>query len=67
MRTAEGLRRDHDISYGTVYRVLKKTGMVVQSIAKSKKRKYVRYERKYSNAMWHVDWHVMIHALRALI
>ena len=23
------------------------------------KRKWVRFERKYSNAMWHVDWHVM--------
>ena len=29
------------------------------SPAKSKKRKWVRFERRYSNAMWHVDWHVM--------
>ena len=33
--------------------------MVAPSAAKSKKRKYVRFERKYSNAMWHVDWHAM--------
>ena len=28
-------------------------------LAKSRKRKWVRYERLYSNAMWHTDWHVM--------
>ena len=38
---------------------MKKSGAVVPSAAKSKKRKWVRYERRYSNAMWHVDWHEM--------
>ena len=26
---------------------------------KKKKRKWVRFERQYSNAIWHTDWHVM--------
>ena len=31
---------------------------VLQTKPKPKKRK-ARYERKYSNAMWHADWHTM--------
>ena len=26
---------------------------------KSKKRELTRYEKRYSNAMWHADWHIM--------
>ena len=43
------------IRYDAVYRVMKDGGYVVPSAAKSKRRKWVRYERKYSNAMWHTD------------
>ena len=59
VRTAMKLRKNHDISYHAVYRILKKSGAVVHSAAKSRKRKWVRYERRYSNAMWHTDWHEM--------
>lgn len=38
---------------------MKSEDMVTPSPAKSKKRKWVRYERRYSNAMWHVDWHMI--------
>ena len=38
---------------------MKESGLVVPSEAKSRKRKWVRYERKHSNSMWHTDWHVM--------
>ncbi len=58
-RAARALRKNHDISYGRVYRILKKNGMVTASAARSKRRKWVRYERTYANAMWHTDWHVM--------
>ena len=57
--TAKRLRRRHDISYNCTYRIMKDAGLVTASVSKSRKRKYVRYERKYSNAMWHVDWHEM--------
>ena len=47
------------ISYNLVYKIMKEHGMVTPSAAKSRRRKWIRYERKYSNAMWHVDWHIM--------
>ena len=60
IRTARRVRKDNpDISYACVYRIMKEHGLVTASAARSGKRKYVRYERKYSNAMWHVDWHEM--------
>ena len=59
LRTAKRLQDNYDISYRTVYRIMKKNSMIISSDAKSKKRKYVRFERKYANAMWHVDWHEM--------
>ena len=59
LHTAKRLRLAHDISYHSVYRIMKKAGLVTASAARTKKRKYVRYERMYSNAMWHVDWHTM--------
>ena len=33
--------------------------LAADSAAKTKQRKWVRYERIYSNAMWHTDWHAM--------
>ena len=60
LRTARRLRKEgHDISYSRVYQIMKSNGLVVDSPAKSRRRKWVRYERLYSNAMWHTDWHVM--------
>ena len=47
------------ISYNLVYKIMKEHGMVTPSAAKSRRRKWIRYERKYSNAMWHVDWYIM--------
>ena len=38
---------------------MKKHGLVTPSPAKSKRRKWVRFERRFSNAMWHADWHIM--------
>jgi len=54
------MRHDgHVISYGTAYRIMRDNGLVTPSVAKSRKRRWVRYERRYSNALWHTDWHVM--------
>ncbi len=38
---------------------MKEQGLVAASDTKSGQKKWLRYERKYSNAMWHVDWHDM--------
>ncbi len=59
LRTAMNLRKDYDVSYAKVYQVMKENGLVVLSTAKSRRRKWIRYERKHSNSMWHTDWHVM--------
>ena len=58
--TVKRLRRaGFNIGYTKVYRILKSNGRVTSSPAKSRQRKWVRYERIYSNAMWHTDWHTM--------
>lgn len=57
--TGRLLRDGRDIRYNRVYEILKSNGLVAASPAKSKQRKRVRYERLYSNAMWHTDWHAM--------
>jgi len=59
VRTARRARQELDISYGRVYRIMRENGMVSPSAARSGQRKWVRYERMYSNTLWHVDWHVM--------
>ncbi len=50
---------DKNISGRTVYDIMKEHGLVEPCPAKAKRRKWVRFERRYSNAMWHTDWHVM--------
>lgn len=60
-RVARRLRRLHDISYYDTYRIMRENGLVTPSPAKSRRRKWIRYERRYSNAMWHTDWHAMKH------
>ncbi len=60
MRTTRRLREEGiTASYYVVYRIMKMENMIGRSVAKSRKRKWIRYERRYSNAMWHVDWHDM--------
>ncbi len=60
VRIAKHLRaKDMMISYNVVYRIMKENKMVAPSAAKSRRRRWIRYERKYSNAMWHTDWHEM--------
>ena len=57
LRTAKNL--GNHISHRRICRIMKSNGLIVSSPAKSRKRKWVRYERLYSNSMWHTDWHAM--------
>ena len=41
------------------YPVLSDAGRVARSAARSRQRRWARFQRLYSNAMWHVDWHEM--------
>ena len=52
LRTAMNLRKSRDIGYSKAYWVME-NGLVVPSAAKSRRRKWIRYERKHSNSMWH--------------
>ncbi len=58
--TAKRLKDDgQDISYRAVYKIMQENGLITPSPAKSKRRKWVRFERKHSNSMWHTGWHIM--------
>ncbi len=40
-----------NISYHIVYKIMKKHGLVTPTPARSTRRKWVRFERRFSNAM----------------
>ncbi len=44
------------IPHNRIHRVLKSMGMARDEPRKQGRKKWVRYERKYSNSMWHTDW-----------
>jgi putative transposase len=44
------------IPHNRIHRVLKEMGLAREEPKKQMKRKWVRYERKYSNSLWHTDW-----------
>jgi putative transposase len=55
----EKLLRSQDIHipHNRIYRILKKEGLVKDEPKKQKRRKkWVRYQRRHSNSLWHVDW-----------
>ena len=59
VQTAESVRDKCHISYRAAYRIMKGAGRVTPSEARSRKRTWVRFERRYSCALWHIDWHTM--------
>ncbi len=44
--------------YNTVYKIMKDYDLMAPPTRKGR-RKWVSFERMYSNAMWHVDLHIM--------
>ena len=44
------------ISHRTIHRVLKDEELAENQPAKAKQRKWIRYERRYSNSLWHTDY-----------
>ena len=44
------------IAHNFIHKVLKDAGFVDTNQNKSKRRKWIRYERTYSNSMWHTDF-----------
>ena len=59
IQTAESVRDKCHMSYRAAYRIMREAGRVTPSVARSRRRIWVRYERKYANALWHTGWHIM--------
>lgn len=56
------LERVIEVNYAThiphnrIHRVMRSMGLARDEPKKQRRRKWVRYERRYSNSMWHTDW-----------
>lgn len=44
------------IPHNRIHRVLKSLGLAKDEPRKQRRRKWIRYERAYSNSLWHTDW-----------
>jgi len=44
------------ISHNRIHKILALQGVAKEQPSKKKCRKWVRYERKHSNSLWHTDW-----------
>jgi len=44
------------ISHNKIHKILKKLNLAKTEPKKSKRRKWIRYERRHSNSLWHTDW-----------
>lgn len=50
------VKMNRKISHNRIHRVLKEAELAKDEPKKQKRRKWVRYERKHSNSLWHTDW-----------
>jgi len=44
------------IPHNRIHRFLKEEGLAKDEPRKQRRRKWIRYERRYSNSLWHADW-----------
>jgi putative transposase len=44
------------IPHNRIHRILKQEGLAVDEPHKQRRRKWIRYERRFSNSLWHADW-----------
>jgi putative transposase len=44
------------IGHNRIHRILKEAGLAKDEPHKQRRRSYVRYERRFSNGLWHADW-----------
>ena len=43
------------IPHNRIHRILKEEGLAIDEPRKQRRRKWIRYERRYSNSLWHAD------------
>ena len=53
------MRTGMNIPHGAIHLILRQENMAKRQEKKSKKRKWVRYEREHSNSLWHTDYKQM--------
>jgi len=46
------------INHNRIHRIMLEEGLAKREPKKSRRRTWVRYERKHSNSLWHADWFV---------
>ena len=44
------------IGHNRIHQILKKEGIVKNEPHKQRRRTWIRYERRFSNSLWHADW-----------
>ena len=44
------------IPHNRIHRVMRSMGLAKEEPRKQVRKKWIRYERKYSNSLWHTDW-----------
>ena len=44
------------IPHNTIHQILRSKGLAEEQPKKRRRRKWIRFERTYSNSMWHTDW-----------
>ena len=44
------------IGHNRIHRILKEEGFAKNEPKKQRRRKWIRYQRRYSNSLWHADW-----------
>jgi len=49
--------KGYSIDNNRINQVLKEAGFAMSEPKKWHRKKWIRYEREYSNSLWHVDWH----------
>ncbi len=47
----------YSINHNRIHRILVQEGLALIEERKHVRKKWIRYEREYSNSLWHADWH----------
>ncbi|MGC8912145.1 MAG: DDE-type integrase/transposase/recombinase [Thermoprotei archaeon] len=47
----------YKINHNRIHRILVQEGLALIEEGKHVRKKWIRYEREYSNSLWHADWH----------
>ena len=49
-------KRDAELSHNRIHQILLELDLSHKEPKKSRRRKWVRYEREHANSLWHTDW-----------